>query len=387
MSKIKILYIIDEITDVNAGTERQLSLLLRNLDRDIFEPHLMTLRATEWLDNDYYPCPVHNLEMGPVLSLSGFNKLTELRYFIADNNFHIVQTYFPDSSVVGVLAARQAGCKIIISTRRNTGYFYNSRLLMATKFANRHVSRFLANSERVVKEISEKEGIEPGRFSIIHNGLEVERFRFTEQDVKSARVFMGTAEYENLVGVVANLRPVKAIETFLRAAAEVSHMRKNVKFVIIGGGDENYTSEMKKMAQELSLSENIKFLGSVDNPTSFIKNFDVGVLTSRSEGLSNTLMEYAALGIASVATDIGGNSEIIQHGETGLIVPQDDPESTAEAINQLLDDNDKRERMGSRAAKKVWSKFNLKIMVKLHQALYTKMYDRVAVEREIARAE
>lgn len=387
MSKIKILYIIDEITDVNAGTERQLSLLLRNLDPEIFEPHLMTLRASEWLDNDYYPCPIHNLEMGPVLSLSGFNKLTDLRNFIAENNFHIVQTYFPDSNVVGVLAARQAGCKIIISTRRNTGFFYNSRLLMATKFANRHVSKFLANSEQVVKAISEKEGIAPERFSVIHNGLEIDRFRFTDQDIKSARVFMGTAGFENLVGVVANLRRVKALETFLRAAAVVSQSRKNVKFVIIGGGDDGYSSELKEMVHELSLSENIKFLGSVENPTSFIKNFDVGVLTSRSEGLSNTLMEYGALGIASVATDVGGNSEIIQHGETGLLVPQDDYQSTAEAINQLLDDKDKCERMGSNAATKVWSKFNLKIMVKLHQALYTKMYDRVAVEREIAQAE
>ena len=180
---------------------------------------------------------------------------------------------------------------------------------------------------------------------------------------------------------------MKALETFLRAAAVGSQSRKNVKFVIIGGGDDGYSSELKEMAQELSLSENIKFLGPVENPTSFIKNFDVGVLTSRSEGLSNTLMEYGALGIASVATDVGGNSEIIQHGETGLLVPQDDYESTAEAINQLLDDKDKCERMGSNAARKAWSKFNLKIMIKLHQALYTKMYDRMAVEREIAQAE
>jgi len=387
MSKIKILYIIDEITDVTAGTERQLSLLLRNLDQDIFEPHLMTLRATEWLDSECYPCPIHNLEMGPVLSLSGFNKLTELRYFIADNNFQIVQTYFPDANVIGALAARQAGCKIIISTRRNTGFFYNSSLLMATKFANRHVSRFLANSELVVKAISEKEGIDPERFSVIYNGLEVDRFRFSEQDVRSARVFMGTAEHENLVGVVANLRPVKALEVFLRAAARISHTRDDIRFVIIGGGDETYAAELKRMARELSLGDNIKFLGAVGNPSSFIKNFDVGVLTSRAEGLSNTLMEYGALGVASVATDVGGNSEIIRHGETGLLVPPDDPEKVADAIDQLLADQNKRERMGSNAARAAWSKFNLNVTVKLHQALYTKMYDQVVTDRELAEAE
>ncbi|MBD3216725.1 MAG: glycosyltransferase [candidate division Zixibacteria bacterium] len=383
MSKIKVLYIIDQITDITAGTERQLSLLVKNLDRERFEPHLLALRPSEWLESDHFPCPAHCLDMGSVLSVSGLTKLTELKYFIADNNFHIVQTYFPDSNVVGVLAAKRAGCRIIFSTRRNTGFFYNSRLLIATKFANRHVSRFLANSELVVKAISEKEGIDQEQFSVIHNGLEAERFRIAPEDIRSARVFIGASEDDTIVGIVANLRPVKDHETFIRAAAKICQSRNDIKFVVIGGGDDNYQAQLKRMARGLSIGSNIKFLGSVENPSAFIKNFDVGVLTSKAEGLSNTLMEYGALGIPSVATDVGGNPEVVQDGKTGLLVPVENPGKVAEAVNQLLRDKDRLKEMGSEASKAVWSKFNLTLMVKLHQALYTRMYDEVTSERKL----
>ncbi len=387
MNKIKVLYIIDQITDITAGTERQLSLLVKNLDRERFEPHLLALRPSEWLESDHYPCPTHCLDMGSVLSVSGLTKLTELKYFIADNNFHIVQTYFPDSNVVGVLAAKRAGCRIIFSTRRNTGFFYNSRQLIATKFANRHVSRFLANSELVVKAIAKKEGIDPERFSVIHNGLEAERFRVAPEDIRSARVFIGAGEDDTIVGTVANLRPVKDHETFIRAAAEICQSRNDIKFVVIGGGDDSYRAQLKRMARGLSVGSNVKFLGSVENPSAFIKNFDIGVLTSKAEGLSNTLMEYGALGIPSVATDVGGNPEVVQDGKTGVLVPVGKPDKVAEAVSRLLRDKKLLREMGSEASKAVWSKFNLTLMVKLHQALYTRMYDEVTSGRELAETE
>jgi glycosyltransferase involved in cell wall biosynthesis len=382
MSRIRILYIIDEITNITAGTERQLSQLIKHIDRDRFEPHLLVLRNSEWLETDHFPCPKHSLELESVLSWAGFSKMNELKFFIADKNFHIVQTVFPDSNVVGVIAAGKAGCKAVISTRRNTGFFYTRRILFGTKMANRYVTCFLANSQLVVDAISQIENINRDRFSVIYNGLDPQRFKVEDEEVRSARVFMGAGENDSVVGIVANLRPVKDLGNFISAASIIASRRNHVKFAIVGGGEDNITSELKTMAVNLGLGDNLRFMGRVENPMPFIKNFDVGALTSFSEGLSNTLMEYGAMGVPSVVTDTGGNSEVIQDGRTGILVPMRSPEKTAEAIERLITDNDLRKEMGVNALQNAWSKFNLNVSVKMHQALYEKLYDQAMIGKD-----
>jgi glycosyltransferase involved in cell wall biosynthesis len=379
MSKIKIVYVLDAITNITAGSERQLSQLVTHLDRERFEPHLMVLHRSDWLESEYFPCDRNSLDMESVLSLSGYNKTLELRDFIADNEFHVVQTFFPAANVVGVLAAYKAGCRIIISTRRNTGFWYTRKTLFATRYANRYVSRFLANSEVVARITAIKEGIDKERCAVIYNGLDPGRFRVDEEQVAQARAFMGADKDSMVVGIVANLRPVKDIESFIRAAALISGKRGDVRFVVIGSGEDRMAQDLQKLSESLGLGERLRFMGSIENPVPFIKNFDVGILSSKSEGLSNTLLEYGALGIPAVATDTGGNPEIVQDQKTGYLVPVGEPEKIAEAAIRLLEDKSLRDSMGQSGFKSVWSKFNLPVCIKLHQALYTRLYDDVAL--------
>ncbi len=379
MSKIKILYIIDAITNITAGSERQLSQLVTHLDRERFEPHLLVLHQSEWLESEYFPCPRHTLEMESVLSLSGYRKTMELRDFIIDNEFHVIQTFFPAANVVGVLAAHKAGCRIIISTRRNTGFWYTRKTLFATRYANRYVSRFLANSEMVARITAIKEGIDKERCAVIYNGLDPGRFRVDEEQIKQARAFMGADKDSRVVGIVANLRPVKDIESFIGAAALIREKCADARFVVIGSGEDRMQKDLKNLAASHGLEEKLRFMGSIENPVPFIKNFDVGVLSSKSEGFSNTLLEYGALGIPAVATDTGGNPEIVQDQKTGYLVPVGEPEKLAEAAIRLLEDENLRNSMGQNGFKSVWSKFSLPICIKLHQALYTRLYDDVAL--------
>ncbi len=378
MSQIKVLFIIDEITSVNAGTESQLSLLIRKLDRERFYPYLLALRPSEWLESDeHYPCDKSSLNMGSVFSISGLLKFNQLRDFIHQNNFHVVQTFFPDSNIIGVIAAYQAGCRIIISTRRNTGFSYSGKVLMATKFANKKVSRFVANSELVAAEISRREGIDKDKFSVIYNGLDEDSFRIGTKEIEEARREMNVEPENKIVGITANHRPVKDIQTFIKAAHEVNKDDPDVRFVIIGSGDEAITAKLKGLVTELGLESAVKFMGSIHKPLAYVKNFDVGLLTSTAEGLSNTLIEYGALSIPAVATDVGGNSEVVLDGKSGYILPAGDYRAIAEKVNKLLDDKELRAQMGKRATQHVWSKFNSILMVKMYQALYVNLYDQV----------
>jgi L-malate glycosyltransferase len=377
MNRIKILYVVDTIDDITAGSERQISQLIKYLDREKYEPYLVALRNSKWLDSGYFPCDKHALGLNSVLSLNGYQKMRKLRDFISQRGFHIVQTFFPDSNVVGVLAAHQAGCKLIISTRRNTGFFYNTKTLLATQFANRHVNVILANSELAVEALSKKERIVSSRFSVIYNGLDPSRFEIDDGQIAEAGKRMDLQNKNKVVGIVANFRPVKDIECFIEACAIVRDEIDDARFIIIGNGNEQMTSVLKNLSKSRGLRDKISFMGKIEIPIPYIKNFDVGVLSSKSEGLSNTLMEYGAVGSPSVATRVGGNPEVIQHNKTGILVPVSRPCKMAEEIIKLLKDNELRIKMGQTAYKTVWSKFNLLLSIKLHQALYTKLFDQI----------
>ena len=378
--KIRILYIADQIASVNAGAERQLSQLITNLDRERFEPELIVLRSTAWLREEYYPCPLHSLDLKSIMSFKGLRKFFELRDFIAHGNFHIVQTFFPDSNVIGVLAAHQAGCRVIISSRRDAGFFYNKKLLKATQFANKYVTKFLGNSEIALKEIARIENIDPHKTAVIYNGLDSSRFALSEDKIAEAAKAIHIEGGQKVVGIVANLRPVKDIENFIRASAILVKSHPNLRLVIIGGGDDQRQSQLEQMAEKCGLIGNVIFMGSIDNPLAYMYNFDIGVLCSTSEGLSNTLIEYAACGIPAVATEVGGNSEVVSDKNTGLLVAPKNPEKLAEAIDILLKDDELRNRFGDNARKRAVEKFNLILSIKMHKALYTKLFDEALRE-------
>ena len=114
----------------------------------------------------------------------------------------------------------------------------------------------------------------------------------------------------------------------------------------------------RELTYNLGIADRLIFVGKQDNAIPYIKNFDIGVLTSDSEGFSNALLEYMACGVASVATDVGGNRELIQNGKTGVLVPKGEPEALARAIIELLDDNEYRNWLGSNAKALVTSEYS-----------------------------
>ena len=154
-----------------------------------------------------------------------------------------------------------------------------------------------------------------------------------------------------VVGIVANIRPVKDYETFLKAAISVAE--KVPKRKIYGrrvNGPRRIGRNCGPTAENPVLKKRLILTGPLDNPYPVIRLFDVGVLSSTSEGFSNSLVEYAAAGIPTVATDVGGNREIVEDGVTGYLVPPRSPERMATKIVDLLLDKDKRKNLPGKRA-------------------------------------
>nr|MBN2276804.1 glycosyltransferase [candidate division Zixibacteria bacterium] len=359
MRKIKVLYIIDNLIK-GAGTENQLLGLITHLDKSEFFCTMVTLQPLNIEIRSLLGesgCDYLCLDVNKLLSLNGLKAMMRLRKYIRNNRIDIVQTFFIDANIIGVMTAFLAGhCRCVVS-RRDLGYWYTPRLLFYLRRLNRLADYFLVNAEAVKKVVSKTERVKPEKIKVIYNGV----FKLPGEVNPNInrRAFNIPAE-ASVVGIVANLRPVKRLDVFIRMAASLPN--QNVYFMIIGKGDER--DNLLNLAREMKLDSRLIITHSAENIYDYISLFDIGVLTSDSEGLSNTLIEYQLCGIPAVAFEVGGNGEIIVDGQTGFLIAEKDPLVMAERISLLLNDRPLRDEMGRAAAASAKTRFAGDKMIK-----------------------
>jgi glycosyltransferase involved in cell wall biosynthesis len=170
---------------------------------------------------------------------------------------------------------------------------------------------------------------------------------------------------------VANLRPVKDLGLFVHAAAAVAVRHPSATFHIAGEGEQRL--ELERLAAELGLGDRLVLPGSVKDIPAFLRRLDVAVLCSRSEGMSNALLEYMAAGRPVVATAVGASVQLIEPGVHGLLVPPGDSGLLAAAIARLLEDRALAARLGTAARRRVQEKYSREVMVRRFEDFYQQL--------------
>lgn len=365
---IKIAYIIDTIESPTAGTEKQLLMLIKHLDRSRFQPYLCVLRTSEWLENEFDLCPLFVANIHSFKSPKGLMAVLALAGFLKKKQFDVVQTHFRDASMAGITASRLAGVKAIIGTRRNQGYWMTSFDRTIQKLLDKWVSCYIANSQSTKQWQIATEGISDEKIHVINNGFD---FNSNQQNMyecrRTTRISLGVAGHASVITIVANLREVKDHVTFLKAAQFVHASCSDCIFWIVGEGGN--LDSLKTMTFELGLLEVVKFLGVRRDIPEILAASDIGVLSSRSESFSNALVEYMSAGLPVVSTDVGGASEAIENGENGYIVPVGDWQELGNSILRILH-SDKKAVMGQASLKISKERFSLPVMIERTEHLY-----------------
>jgi len=349
--KIKVGFFIDAYKP-GAGTENQLRGILCHLDSSRIEATLVTLRDP--VPEQYraeIPWPVECLHVGSLFSPSAVLRFVRLVSWLRNQQFEIAMIYFVDTNQFVVPACYLAGVKNIIINRRDMGYWYRSSLLFRLNTVNRLANYFLVNSEAVKKLVASRERFPADCIKIIYNGL-WDRIRAANQVTRES---LGIPANASVVGIVASLRTVKRIDRFIEVAALVLRSVPQTYFLVLGEGE--LEARLKSQATQLRIAERVRFLGQVSDVGAYLPLFGVGLLTSESEGLSNTLMEYAAAGVPAVAFDTGGNPEVVLEGQTGFLAPEGDIPGMAAKVVAVLTDNELRRRLSSRSVELVSERF------------------------------
>lgn len=367
---IKIAYVIDTIETPSAGTEQQLLMLLNNLDRKRFLPFLICLKDSPWLKSQSFDFPIIILNLPKIISLNLIKFIRQFRAFHKKEKFDIVQTFFFDAAIAGTIAAKLAGCKVILSSRRNSLDRISKAQRLLFRFLQKYIKAYIANSERVARSCAQIEKARPEKYHIIYNGMYLERFRLIGDRMRfNQRTEWGIAENEILIGVTANLRKVKNIDSLIRAAADLTKKYDNLKFVVVGEGPQR--EYLQNLIESLELTGKFKLGGKKADIIPCIMSFDIGVLCSKAEGFSNSLIEYMAAGLPVAASDVGGNAEAISHKENGLIFPLNEFNGLTDSLSYLIENKAIAREFGIKAKAAAMKKYDVKTYVKNHEEFYT----------------
>jgi glycosyltransferase involved in cell wall biosynthesis len=295
--------------------------------------------------------------------------VARLVHLILARRVDIVHAHRAHAHSLGLLAAALTRRPFIVS--RRVSFRPKDNLGSRIKYRSRFVTRIVAVSQ-AVKDVLVDWGVDPERVVVIYSGTDPERYA-GNLDGRAVRDEMGIPAGAPLVGKIANFyHGWKGHDTFLAAAALVAEGLPGARFLLVGHNTDS--ERMRDAIVRAGVADRVTAAGYRADVPRIISALDVSVNAARAgEGLSGAVRESLAAGLPVVATDVGGNRELVRDGETGLLVPPDDPPALAAAIGKLLSDPELAARLGAAGARLVRESLTVDRMVDETERLYRRV--------------
>lgn len=356
---LRVHYVIDQYEPLAGGTETQLRLLLAGMANAGHEVRLFVFRPTPFSRRpEGFPCPIECLEVGSLTSANSLAALRAFRRRLAKDHPAVVHAFFNDAAIAVPLTSVALPVRVL-SSRRDLGFWYTPAVLTALRIANQRVDLVVCNCEAVRNEVVKRESLHPARTRVIYNAA-------PSPSPKTA----AHASDEVQICLVANARPLKRIEDLIQAAQLVRQSNLTCRYKVVGKvPDDDYGRSLRSLVSQLGLQDCFEFLGSSSNPSQVLETSDIGVLTSSSEGFSNSIMEYMRCGLPVVCSIAGGNPELVRNEQEGLLYPTGDVAALANRLSMLAANPLLRSTLGQRGRQRI-QEYSVQRMVDKHIAAY-----------------
>lgn len=360
-----ILHIID--TTGPGGAETVFIDLATNLPEDKYRA-VVVIRGKGWVYEELYRRGVR-----PVLldAKGSFNwrYLQSLVALIHREKVDLIQSHLLGSNVYSALAGLLTQTPVVSTFHGAVDIGENERLKWL-KFGviNLGASAIIAVSDNLRENIINRTPLRGSKTKVIYNGIKTGDFVRSHSD--ALRQKYGWSSDDIIIGSLGNIRPAKAYDVLLKAAARLKDHALNFRFVIAGEGKGQLYDRLYKLKDELGLSDNVHFIGFNDDPADFLSNLDIFLLSSSSEGFSIATIQAMAAGLPVVATRSGGPQEIITHEVNGWLVDPDDSQLMAEALEQSSVDRKLNQKLAKAGREHAINTFDIKNMINSYEMIY-----------------
>ncbi|MBF0511869.1 MAG: glycosyltransferase, partial [Candidatus Omnitrophica bacterium] len=368
--KINIVLLTDCLGDITGGAEKQIFELARRLPKTQYNVYIASMEAgprTSASLIQSIDCQLKVFRVNRIYGLSGFFQGIKFLFFLRRHSIDVMMTYHFGSDIWGTFWGHLASVGTIISNRRDMGFWRHQFHVMVYRMINPWVHKIVAVTATVKQMIIEMEGVCADKIQVIYNGVDPAP---SVLDSAQNREQLGLGAQDTVVMHVANLHPVKGHKYLIEAFARIAPRFPNAKLVLVG--QDKLNGEMQNLVKHRGINYQVLFLGQRKDVPKLLALADIGVLPSLSEGMSNAILEYMAFGLAVIATNVGGNPELIEHGVNGLLVEKENIEQLSEALIRLLVDKTKREAYGKHSLLLVQEKFSMQAML----GAYRKLFER-----------
>ncbi len=375
---IRIAYLIDSIEYETGGTEKQVLGTLRRLDPQRFRPYLVCLHDSEWLRRSALGFETRVLDYRGLLKPSAVRTVRRLAAFLRDERVDVLQTFFMDPIFVAMLATTMVRPRpVLITSRRDLGLteepWYHKWFRALLPAVGSRIDGVIANCDAIRRRVVTQEGLAPDKVIVIDNGIDPPAAN------PEMPALMAADDDSIWIVLTAALTAVKRVDDLVRALERVCRTEPRVRGVILGEGPER--PQLEALVERLGLMGRVHLPGVVSGVHPWLHHAHIGVLCSAAEGLSNSILEYMAAGLPVVATDVGGNPELVDDGNGIRVAPQD-VEALAAALTRLARDPALRQALGRRSAEKVRRRFSWQRTMERTENYYAELLQRAPAAQE-----
>jgi glycosyltransferase involved in cell wall biosynthesis len=263
---------------------------------------------------------------------------------------------------------------IHVSSKRDLGFKQNPKLKKLMDFINPRIGTITAPSKSILEQMSNKYGNNIKTY-LIPNGTDLSINKPVTNDTKqAARQKLSLPVNKNIIGIVGSLSQVKGHKYLLEAFSDFNKKSENEWYlVIIGSG--TLELSLRTIVKKLKIENLVCFAGYQKEIYNWLVSLDIVVSSSTSEGLSNALIEAAACGLPIIATDVGGNPEIVKNDYNGMLIQAADPDAICDALITFDRDTTQLEKMGTNSRMIAEECFSIDSMVSKLESLYLKLSD------------
>ena len=346
------------------GAERVISNLATSLDPVRYRAVLCLFRQG-WIQERSESRGVRTYIV-PTCGMADWRWALRLRRLLDEEHVDLIHAHEFDANVQGAFVAALTGIPLVATVHGKNYFWERFRRRLAYRWVSRRAT-MVAVSENLKQFIVEKVRVSPERVKVLYNGVDALP-HYSSADVAQCRKELGLPENHQIVGVVGNLYPVKGHQYLIEGIPSVLEKCPSTSFVLAGRGQ--MEGELRAQAHRLGVEKRVCFLGLRQDIARILAMLDVFVLPSLSEGFSMAILEAMIAGKPVVATEVGGNPELVLDGETGFLVPPRDSRMLAAKLVTLLMDRQQSAEFAARGKRRAEVQFSLGRMVSSYQSLY-----------------